>query len=87
MLGCAGFLCGNLAGYCTYSSDGECIAIQFFQVWMGAALIERAARDPETAILLTSLIKGLKRQQDRKAFEDWQPSVPPQIASPQKDRR
>lgn len=54
------------------------------KIILGAALIERAARDPETAILLTSLIKGLKRQQDRKAFEDWQPPVPPQKLSHRK---
>ena len=48
------------------------------KIILGAALIERAARDPQTATLLASLIKGLKRQQDRKAFEDWQPPALPQ---------
>ncbi|WP_193668235.1 mobilization protein [Paracoccus kondratievae] len=41
------------------------------KIILGGALIERAGRDPETAKILAALVRGLSRQHDRKAFEDW----------------
>lgn len=50
------------------------------KIILGGALIERAARDPEAARLLTGLVRGLSRQHDRKAFEGW--SLPSPDARP-----
>lgn len=41
------------------------------KIILGGALIERAARDPEAARMLATLVSGLGRQQDRKTFEGW----------------
>ena len=41
------------------------------KVIAGGALIELAARDEAAARLLNQLIDGLKRDNDRKAFEGW----------------
>lgn len=46
------------------------------KIILGGALIERAARDPETARLMKALVTGLSRAQDRKAFENWTPPAP-----------
>ena len=46
------------------------------KIILGGALIESAGRDPETARLLTALVTGLSRAQDRKAFENWTPPAP-----------
>lgn len=46
------------------------------KIILGGALIEKASRDPEATDLLMSLVAGLARVQDRKAFENWTPPVP-----------
>ncbi|MFZ3581693.1 hypothetical protein ACOI1H_06030 [Loktanella sp. DJP18] len=43
------------------------------KIVLGGALIERASRDPDVTRLLKSLVEGLARAQDRKAFEGWSP--------------
>lgn len=49
------------------------------KIILGGALIEKASRDPEVTRLLMSLVAGLARAQDRKAFDGW---VPPAPAAP-----
>tara|TARA_R100000935_G_scaffold47356_1_gene71395 strand:- start:90 stop:518 length:429 start_codon:yes stop_codon:yes gene_type:complete len=46
------------------------------KIILGGALIERASRDPDVTRLLKSLVDGLARAQDRKAFDGWSPPVP-----------
>lgn len=46
------------------------------KIILGGALIEKASRDPDVTRLLMSLVDGLARAQDRKAFEDWSPPAP-----------
>ena len=46
------------------------------KIILGGALIERASRDPDVARLLKSLVEGLARTQDRKAFDGWSPPAP-----------
>ncbi|MDU9007010.1 mobilization protein [Sedimentitalea todarodis] len=46
------------------------------KIILGGALIEKASRDPEVTRLLMSLVAGLARAQDRKAFEGWSPPAP-----------
>ena len=47
------------------------------KIILGGALIEQAERDPAAARVLSELIAGLSRQQDRKTFEGWQaPALP-----------
>lgn len=52
------------------------------KIILGGALIERAARDPEAARMLATLVAGLGRQQDRKAFEAWPLPAPQQEPKP-----
>jgi len=46
------------------------------KIILGGALIERASRDPDVIRLLKSLVDGLARAQDRKAFDEWSPPAP-----------
>lgn len=46
------------------------------KIILGGALVEKAGRDTEASRLLMSLVAGLSRVQDRKAFEGWAPPVP-----------
>ncbi len=46
------------------------------KIILGGALIEKAGRDPEVTRVLMSLVAGLSRVQDRKAFENWTPPAP-----------
>lgn len=46
------------------------------KIILGGALVEKAGRDTEASRLLMSLVAGLSRVQDRKAFEGWSPPVP-----------
>ncbi|MEO9779019.1 MAG: hypothetical protein ABJH07_08450 [Sedimentitalea sp.] len=46
------------------------------KIILGGALIEKASRDPEVTRLLMSLVAGLARAQDRKAFDGWVPPAP-----------
>jgi hypothetical protein len=43
------------------------------KIILGGALIEQASRDPDVTRLLKSLVDGLARAQDRKAFDGWSP--------------
>ena len=43
------------------------------KVILGGALIELAARDDGARAMLDRLVRGLAREQDRAAFEGWQP--------------
>ena len=52
------------------------------KIILGGALIERAGRDAEVGKLLASLVRGLGRVQDRKAFEDWAPLAQAQGRAP-----
>ena len=46
------------------------------KIILGGALIERASRDQDATRLLKSLVEGLARAQDRKAFDGWSPPAP-----------
>tara|TARA_R110002072_G_scaffold139230_5_gene282655 strand:+ start:148 stop:576 length:429 start_codon:yes stop_codon:yes gene_type:complete len=46
------------------------------KIILGGALIERASRDPDVTQLLKSLVEGLARAQDRRAFDGWSPPAP-----------
>ena len=48
------------------------------KIILGGALIEKASRDPEATRLLMSLVAGLARMQDRKAFDGWSPFPAPE---------
>ncbi len=43
------------------------------KVILGGALIDLATRDDAAALMLDRLVRNLPREQDRKAFEGWQP--------------
>ena len=43
------------------------------KVILGGALIELAARDDDARAMLDRLVRGLGRQQDRAAFDGWDP--------------
>ena len=48
------------------------------KIILGGALIDLAERDDSAAVMLDRLIRNLSRQQDRKAFADWElPSPSP----------
>ena len=54
------------------------------KIILGGALIDLAERDDAAALMLDRLIRNLSRQQDRKAFADWEllsPSPAPASAS------
>ena len=42
---------------------------------LGGALMDLAARDTAAAALLDRLVRSLPRDQDRKAFEGWNPEM------------
>jgi capsule polysaccharide export protein KpsE/RkpR len=44
------------------------------KVILGGALVELAARDGEARALLDQIVRGLARQQDRAAFQGWDPA-------------
>ncbi len=46
------------------------------KIILGGALIEKAERDPVAAQVLSGLIAGLSRSQDRKTFDGWQAPSP-----------
>ncbi|MDU9007137.1 hypothetical protein [Sedimentitalea todarodis] len=46
------------------------------KIILGGALIEKASRDREVTRVLMSLVAGLSRVQDRKAFDGWSPPAP-----------
>jgi len=58
------------------------------KVILGGALLDLAERDSGAAAMLDRLVRNLTREQDRKAFADWNgpptaadaPSVPPSPA-------
>lgn len=52
------------------------------KIILGGALIERAARDPQAARMLITLVAGLGRQQDRKTFEGWNLPSPERQSEP-----
>lgn len=54
------------------------------KIILGAALIDRASRDPNAARLLTSLIASLTRPQDHKAFAGWTTPTPESETAPQR---
>ncbi|MEY8834795.1 mobilization protein [Phaeobacter italicus] len=45
------------------------------KVILGGALLDLAERDSGAAAMLERLIRNLSRQQDRKAFADWEGQV------------
>ena len=51
------------------------------KVILGGALLELAERDSEAAAMVERLVRNLSRDQDRKAFSDWDgagsPALPP----------
>ena len=51
------------------------------KVILGGALIELAARDDGVRAMLDRLVRGLGRQQDRAAFEGWEPGDEPAAES------
>ena len=44
------------------------------KVILGGALMEMAARDDGARAMLDRLVRGLGRQQDRAAFDGWEPA-------------
>lgn len=46
------------------------------KVILGGALIDLAERDSNAAAMLDRLIRNLSREQDRKAFTDWEAPSP-----------
>lgn len=52
------------------------------KVILGGALLERAERDERFARVIQNLMDGLSRDQDRKAFEGWEPPSPGETGSP-----
>ena len=50
------------------------------KVILGGALLDLAERDSGAAAMLDRLVRNLAREQDRKAFADW--DAPSGIASP-----
>ena len=54
------------------------------KVILGGALIDLAGRDDNAALMLDRLIRNLPREQDRKAFADWDaPSPAPSSSDPE----
>ena len=51
------------------------------KIILGGALIEKAGRDTAAAQLLSTLIAGLSRAQDRKAFDGWRAAAPDEATS------
>lgn len=47
------------------------------KVILGGALMDLAGRDDNAAAMLDRLVRNLAREQDRKAFEGWQPGKAP----------
>ncbi|MEO1194224.1 MAG: mobilization protein [Pseudomonadota bacterium] len=49
------------------------------KVILGGALLDLAERDSAAAAMVDRLIRNLSRDQDRKAFADWEgpPALPP----------
>jgi|TARA_R110002124_G_scaffold135555_3_gene298474 hypothetical protein len=57
------------------------------KVILGGALLDLAERDSGAAAMLDRLVRNLPREQDRKAFADWdRPGAPPSPA-PASDAR
>ena len=52
------------------------------KVILGGALLDLAERDTNAAAMLDRLIRNLVREQDRKAFADWDGSSPGDSPSP-----
>ena len=51
---------------------------------LGGALLDLAERDSGAAAMLDRLIRNLAREQDRKAFADWDaPSPAPSSSDPE----
>ena len=46
------------------------------KVILGGALLDLAERDSGAAAMLDRLVRNLSRQQDRKAFADWEGTSP-----------
>lgn len=46
------------------------------KIILGGALVERAERDERFSRVIQSLMEGLSREQDKKAFEGWEPPTP-----------
>lgn len=46
------------------------------KVILGGALLDLADRDDNAAAMLNRLIRNLSRDQDRKAFDDWEVPSP-----------
>lgn len=46
------------------------------KVILGGALLDLAARDSGAAVMLDRLVRNLAREQDRKAFADWEGTSP-----------
>ncbi len=54
------------------------------KVILGGALLDLAERDSSAAAMLDRLIRNLAREQDRKAFADWDaPSPAPSSSDPE----
>ena len=54
------------------------------KVILGGALMDLAERDTRAAAMLDRLIRNLPREQDRKAFADWEtPSPAPSSSDPE----
>ncbi|WP_281859885.1 mobilization protein [Litoreibacter halocynthiae] len=56
------------------------------KVILGGALLDLAGRDSNAAAMLDRLVRNLPRQQDQKAFRDWDgPGSTPSPAPPESD--
>jgi hypothetical protein len=56
------------------------------KVILGGALLDLAGRDSNAAAMLDRLVRNLPREQDQKAFRDWDgPESPPSPAPPESD--
>jgi len=54
------------------------------KVILGGALLDLAERDSSAAAMLDRLVRNLAREQDRKAFADWDaPSPSPSSSDPE----
>ena len=51
------------------------------KVILGGALVELAARDEAARTLLDRIVGGLAREQDRAAFDGWDPAAEPVASS------
>ena len=52
------------------------------KIILGGALVERAERDERFSRVILSLMEGLSRDQDKKAFEGWEPPSSGDTSSP-----